>query len=267
MRSCLIFACVLSLSGLAGCPRSEGPVVEQVDASVGPAAASAAPVSSGTEEQAKQMVAAWSDALDKHDVDALAKLYAPRVKFYGKDLPRSTVVDIKRRALGPTSTFHQSIVGPITIAKEGDAFTATFQKRSGTKTMSDVAARIVIVDQHVREESDAPSEARAADTKRSSCEAAAGKAVAALPAVAKLLEDDKKALEGKTGSRMGGLGPLSNDEGGFSASLGVHHADRYEAQVWYEVDAKGKLSVTVQGTDVAVPAAAKATVERACKDL
>jgi hypothetical protein len=52
--------------------------------------------------------------------------------------------------------------------------------------------------------------------------------------------------------------------GGVSASLGVHHPDRYEAQVWYGVDASGKLTVTVMGEDVAVPPAALASVARAC---
>ena len=33
----------------------------------------------------------WNSALDRHDTDALAKLYAPRVRFYGA---RKTVAEI-----------------------------------------------------------------------------------------------------------------------------------------------------------------------------
>ena len=223
--------------------------------------------SSSPEEGARKIVAAWSDALDRHDLAALDRLYAPRVKFYGKDAPKSAVVDAKRRALGPASTFHQSIVGAIDVIRDGDAFAATFLKRSGGSRVSDVKARIVVVDHLVREESDAPSDTREKREGRGSgCEATASAAVSGLPRVKKVLDDDARELEGKNDGRsMGGLGPIPDDEGGFSASLGVHHSDRYEAQVSYTVDRAGRLSVTIRGEDLPVSSATRSAVERACK--
>jgi hypothetical protein len=242
---------------LAGCSRAKQAPAMDGSAPTTPMASGAratdAAAPAPPEDEARRVVALWSEALDRHDLAALDRLYTPRVNFYGKDLPKSAVVAMKKRVLGSTSTFHQSIVGSIEVTRNGDAFTATFQKHSGSSRMSDVKASLVIVGGQVREESDAASEAHAKDARRETCEGTASAVVVDLPEVK------------KQGPVMGGLGPIDNDDGGFSAAFGIHHPDRFEAQVWYTVDAVGTLSVTVLGEDIAIPVAAKSKVERACK--
>jgi ketosteroid isomerase-like protein len=53
---------------------------------------------------AEQVVIAWSSARNNHDADALARLYAPRVRFYGKPMTAIEVVKLKRAALGKQQT-------------------------------------------------------------------------------------------------------------------------------------------------------------------
>lgn len=255
----------------AGCSRGGGggadaTATAATEASAVPiASASAAVVADAAtaEDDARRIVALWSDALDRHDVVALAALYAPRVRFYGQDLPKSAVLDRKRRALGPTSKFHQSI-GEIALAPGGDGLAATFQKHSGEPPQRDVRAKIVIVDGHIREESDEPT----AKPGRARCLEVAAAVVMALPEVKKTLGGaEKEIAKAHDGRRMGGMGPQDDEGPGLSVSLGVHHDDRYERLVDYEVNAAGRLTVTVAADEIAVPAAAASKVEQACKAL
>jgi hypothetical protein len=213
----------------------------------------------------------WNDALDRHDVTALAELYGEQVRFYGRDTPRRAVIAAKTQALGPKSTYHQEIVGAIELHPAGDVDEASFTKRSGSNgKTSDVAAKLslrrapngklVIV-----EETDAPSEARRAARSRDACEEAAAKAANDLPAVKKMMDDATRETEKSGGrARLGGVGPIDHDDG-FSVSLGVHTEERFVSMVWYSVDRDGQLTVRVYGIEERVPEAALRKVEAACK--
>lgn len=103
---------------------------------------------------------------------------------------------------------------------------------------------------------------------RARCLEVAAAVVMALPEVKKTLSGaEKEIAKAHDGRRMGGMGPQDDEGPGLSVSLGVHHADRYERLVDYEVDAAGKLTVTVAADEIAVPAAAASKVEQACKAL
>jgi hypothetical protein len=87
--------------------------------------------------EAEGVVRTWNDALDRHDVGALEGFYAEQVQFYGKSLPRPTVLSSKRAVLVGKSTFHQQIIGEVwpKVAGEVDggaitAITTEFEKRS-----------------------------------------------------------------------------------------------------------------------------------------
>ena len=218
------------------------------------------------------LVVAWSRALDAHDVSALSSLYAPRVRFYGRDVSRGAVVAQKARALGGGSTFHQQIVGDPSIMTGPDgAALASFVKRSGSAKMSDVKARLVAQAGdagalQITEETDEPSIARAADKSREDCDALASATVNALPGVKKLLADIQKEIDAKYKDRaLGGVGPIDDGDGGFTSGLGVQQPERYEALVWYTVTKLGDLSVMVMGQDTPIPAAQKSAVQKACK--
>lgn len=247
------------------------------DASPPVASASAAPAAASVDtttlprpptprDDARNVVLRWSSALDKHDLDTLEKVYAARVDLYGTTVPKSAAIDAKRKAFKATPTFRQSIVGGVALEKKGSEWIATFTKHSGPEaSQKDANAKVVLAPGDggalvVTVETDVASEKKAAAA--GSCEGVAGKAVQDLPEVKKLLASDEKAL-GKD-DHMGGMGPDPEPGGGFTAALGVHHPDRFESQVVYGVDAKGKLTVTVMGEDVAVPPATSAAVGKAC---
>jgi hypothetical protein len=96
------------------------------------------------------------------------------------------------------------------------------------------------------------------------CEDVAGRVVNRLPSVMRAVRDAEEAARESDGSaHFGGIGPIE-DEKGFAAGLGVHTPERYEARVWYSVDRRGQLTVTVDGEDTRVPADALRAVARAC---
>jgi hypothetical protein len=86
-----------------------------------------------------------------------------------------------------------------------------------------------------------------------------------LPEVKRAISDAQKGVDESDGrANLGGVGPME-DESGFTAGLGVHTAERFEARVWYSVDWAGHLTVTVDGDDLNVPGETVRAVERACK--
>jgi hypothetical protein len=229
------------------------------------------------------LMKAWNDALDSHDVSALAGLYFGRVCYYGKVVTIDTVLRQKKDALGPGSSFRQRILGGVNVERAADGlFVARFTKHSGVaQRLRDTAARIVLRsdpdggDLRILEEADeggaAPGATSAACAEdawsqavEARCEETASRAVHAMPRV-KLIVDEL--LEASTDDHaLGGMGPVNNGDGTFSASIGVHTNDRYEGRIDYTIDRKtGRLTVSVDGTDVPVPEGARREVARACE--
>ncbi len=244
-------------------------------ASVTPAASIAAPSAVPALDPAgevRRSVHTWNDALDRHEVNALTGLYAERVRFYGRDLAGTAVVESKRRALGAQPDFHQELVGDIdVVAGDGGTWVATFTKRSGAAASAkDVRGKLVFRPGAsgalaIVEESDAPTEARHAAATSDACEATVNRVVSALPRVKKAILDAQRAADQSGGQgTFGGIGPNGDDDE-LVWGLGIHTNERFEGTVWYSVTRTGKLSVTVEGEDISAPPAALAEVERACK--
>ena len=237
------------------------------------AASDASAVSDAETRAAKDLIQAWSRALDLHDLAALAPMYAPRVMFYGRDVPRAVVLAAKTRALGPGSTFHQSITSDIMVVRADDGtMRASFTKRSGAGSpprVTDVAARVGMVRGDggalaIVEETDVPSQGRATEMNRAGCHLAAAAAVHDLPAVKKLLADTQHEIDAHYKDRhLGGWGPIDEADG-FSAALGVDQPERFENMVLYGVHA-GKLTVTVMGEDVEISKDRQEAVAKACQ--
>lgn len=211
----------------------EGGIVVAVDA---------APALS-PDDDVRRVVRAWSDALDRHDVDALGALYADNVFFYTSVRTKAQVLAAKKSALGSTSTFHQQIVGDVAVTNGR----ATFTKRSGngTKLASSDAVLVVAGSPLViTEERDAPQ-----PRDVGSCEAAVMGVVEAIPAVKKELEAIQKNVAKAPDLHMGGIGPEREDDGTIDGQLGVHHPDRFESVVQFSYSAKGALSVSLMGDE------------------
>jgi hypothetical protein len=269
----VVLACV-------ACRKTPAPeAAPAVVADAAPSAAAPAPVSAAAaapkvdpvRDEAKAVTEAWSAALDRHDVAALEPLYGDRVAFYGNVASRSAVLEAKRRALGPKSTFRQTIadVEPASITHDEELrVVVTFTKRSGSPPkLATVDAKLVLAGRPLRivEESDTPSDEKAKEKSLSRCQTVASEVVQSLPPVKKLLADVAAELPKYPDRFMGGLGVLPNENGKFSTGIGVHHPDRYEALVWYDVDNDGALHVSAMGEDVPVPPAMQARVVAACK--
>jgi hypothetical protein len=281
MRSALRAAvCVTAVHALGACDRQSSRGHEEVAASAtGSAAATTStaalpPPAAIPDESARRAVYAWSSALDRHDVDGLAPLYADRVRFYGKDLTRDAVLSRKQDALRAQPTFRQEIVGPIDLqpADPGEV-AARFTKRSGAaKRMRITRARVVLgagaggvlrVVEESDEEADKPS---AAPSHRdlANCEGTTAKLVQALPQVKKAVaEAMAAAAHAGPDTHFGSITPVEDDDG-FTVELGIDTPDRFEASVFYSVDAAGAVSVTVEGEDIAVPAHVARAVRAAC---
>lgn len=229
--------------------------------------ASGSVIAPSRESEAKRIVRSWNDALDRHDVDALSVLYAPKVVFYGPELSRSAVIAAKRRALGASSTFKQELVGELETAPTASgAIAVTFTKRSGAAgKLSDIRATIVVAGEPpaITEERDAASDARGARDPDARCFEAVAAVVVALPDVKRRLAETEAELPKFPDRRMGGIGPMREADGSVTGGLGVHSDERYEGIVWYTVSPDGKLEVSAPDP-IAVPRADAARVASAC---
>ncbi len=278
---------LVSLVASAGCPRATKDSIAATDAAIAmpPSSVSARSPASGAyarptdagedsdpAEQVRALVQRWNRLHDARDAAGLRDLYAAKVSYYGRETPRAAVIEAKARAFRRTPTFRQSIDGVIDAKPTGARWTAVFGKRSGaSEKLSWVSAQLVVSlgdggAPLIEEETDFTTISRAKSEAVSSCDSAASAVVYALPQVKKLLaEDEKELAQHPDDRRMGGIGPIVDDDGSFSSSLGVHHDERYEAQVWYTVDPSGTLSVMIWAADVPVPAADLARVKNACR--
>ncbi len=270
--------------GLLACGRKEtASVAPTASASAAPSASISSAPAAGvtlTHEQVKAALVAWNDALDRHDTSALAPLYADTVDYYGKKLGGPAVVQMKAKALKRDSEFHQQIVGDPTFV-DGDDIRVDFVKRSGrAPKLRDVKASLLVGLRNdkvvILRETDEPTESRAAKQAAApetnegpswqrNCENAADEVVNALPQVKKEVADLEKAVEkSERDVHMGGIGPEWDQNGGFSATIGIDNPERFENYIFYGVDSSGVLSVTIGADDLPIPAAAQARVKKAC---
>jgi hypothetical protein len=226
---------------------------------------------------ARAAIAAWTDALTRHDTKALALLYGDPVRFYGRETSRAAVLHGKGEAFARVPTFQQATVGPIAVdTTDARRLVASFVKRSGPAGRTrNVRAKVglalsppadagpsrwVIV-----EETDDPSERSPEDKRRDDCEAMVGRVVNALPEVKKhVAELEDIGADPDSGANFGGIGPLYDDRGGFTEMIGLHTPERFESVISYDLDEAGHLTVSIYGDDVTVPARALAGVQRAC---
>jgi hypothetical protein len=217
-------------------------------------------------------VQAWNDALDRHDLVALEKLYADSIEFYGREQSRLSVIRAKRGAFAKQPDFHQQLIGGVEVqAEPGGTFSASFLKRTdgGGKTLviGAVLRLVPVADGSLRitQETDVETERKKPSDAVSPCVETAADVVNALPEVKQAVASAQKAAHDSGGSaNFGGIGP-TEDSDGVSASIGIHTEERFETYAAYSVDAAGHLSVTAGGTDITVPAALLRKVANACR--
>ena len=110
------------------------------------------------------------------------------------------------------------------------------------------------------------TDARKAEGERPACATVAEQVVNDLPEVKRAVAEMVRVAEKSGGrARFGGMGPTEDGKDGFTGGIGLHTDERFEGEIWYSVDAEGHLGVTVMGEDLDLAAAAKRTVEEACR--
>lgn len=246
------FALLLVLTE-AACSRTKAADPADASPAAGPSAAPAE-LDGGI-----ALVRAWSEALDRHDLVTLEKLYADEVFFYSAKRSRADVMKAKASALGPGSTFHQTIVGTIEISDGGQR--ATFTKRSGTgPKLASSKAVLVFGGKPLR-----ITEERDAVKPKGSCDEVASRIVWAHPQTKKILAGLEKELAKHPNRHLGGMGDATLDDGVTSGTIGVHHPDRFESIVFYTVE-DGVLRISSASDDDAFPIkpAEAAEIKAAC---
>src|SRR5688572_17991338 len=129
------FACGLSVLACDRRGSTPTPAASSSASAPGSAAASAAPAAAQSvpprpQHPAERVLVTWNSALDRRDLEGLAKLYAPYVRFYGRRKSVAEVVGAKRMALGKEPDFRQR-VGKVQIEKTDKGFNVHFEKQSG----------------------------------------------------------------------------------------------------------------------------------------
>jgi hypothetical protein len=135
-----------------------------------------------------------------------------------------------------------------------------------TSTQEDAGRAIPEASADAAGAAEAATKRRRGAAGRSACEAAAARAVNALPEIKKATAramDDARASGGR--AHFGGVGPIDDPDDGFTVGIGTHTNERFEAAAWYSVDGSGHLSVTVLGADLLLDADVLRRVERACR--
>jgi len=107
-------------------------------------APSAAPVAPSAGAQA--VIAAWNQAHNAHDADALAALYAPEVFFYGATLPGVDCARKKRAAFTATPDYAQSIRDAKFEPADAGATFVRLVKTGITKGASKAYPSILVID-------------------------------------------------------------------------------------------------------------------------
>jgi hypothetical protein len=217
-----------------------------------------------------QFVSAWSDALDRHDTNALGGLYAEEVGFYGQRRTKAAVVHAKQAVLNSCPTFRQQIPGFIDVRSVEDFYVARFSAHFGASNdLRDRDLRLVLRRGDggplliVEEVDDATAE-----KQQERCETVAAEVVNALPQVKRRIAQAWARADASGGRlRFGGIGPQHVDvPNGFFASIGIHSDERCETVASYEVDRDGRLRLSIAGEPLPVVSpGALGRVARACK--
>ena len=208
-------------------------------------------------EAARQLMSGWNTALNAHDADALAALYAPEVSFYGRHFTRAQVVAAKRTALAATPGFNQQLSDVRVAPAPEKRASVTFVKAFGAPFP--VRARLVVAcasdgSYAIAAESDAPSDALS--DSGGGCEAAMYAAALALPEVTKQLAN-------ATPDAPSGGVSYPTEGTHYSLALGFHHEDRFESAFFVDW-LNGAFTVSSGEAPLVVPPASLARVKAAC---
>ena len=273
-RSPVVFALVLLVTSSTGACRAERPRPNAAPSASASAVVVKEPgwTSSGpfpVDERAYRAVLAWNEALERHDLVKLEKVYANEVLFYGYKRSKADVLAAQRAHFQKHPKFHQEIIGKIELQRVfDDLVQARFTKKSGTpEDFEVVSSKLDLrgVEFLVDEESDEKNSSEQ-EVMPEGCQAKIRHALDATPGIARVgAQITRDAEKSKGRAQVGGFGPQPDGEGGFDFVEGLSTGDRLESRITYHVDRGGKLTVRALSAEVKIPQAALEAVEQACR--
>jgi hypothetical protein len=85
----------------------------------------------GEYQKAEAVVNTWSEAHNTKDLNSFFQVFAPKVKFYGKELTANKIIDEKNRLLKKYPNFQQEIISSISCEQKNQSliYQCDFTKR------------------------------------------------------------------------------------------------------------------------------------------
>jgi hypothetical protein len=216
-------------------------------------------------QPAEKVLMAWNAALNRHSVDELRPLYAPKVQFYGQSWSAQQVLEAKRQAFAKEPDFRQRISG-VKVEQRGARIAITFEKHSGKGPKGDIYGSLVLEQRAeglmIVDESDAATDAKLRPQADTCSEAA----MSITSSQASIQADMARVAREYPELNPGGMSYEQSDRTDrYSGSMGYFHPDRYEPRWWIDA-ADGKLTIRDVYSDKPLPLTApqQALVKRLC---
>lgn len=206
----------------------------------------------------------WSSALDRHDLELLGKLYAPRVRFYGARKTVAEVVGARRIAFKKEPDYRQRL-GKVQIDETPSGYVVLFEKQSGPSFANAVEARLVLQangdELTIVEETDSATDERLKKRAPRSCFDAA---FAVLSGQSALEADIRRMARSHPNANPSSI-LYSEEPGKLAAAHGYFHPDKFEPRWWIDV-ANGELNIrnALTGEELAISGDRRTSVREAC---
>jgi len=236
--------------------------------SAGPIQTAARPSSSQAEPvqlPPEQVLVAWNDALNRHDIEALARFYGPQVRFYGQSKTSTDVAALKQTALTKQPNFRQRI-DHLRVNRDGARVVIEFEKWSGPTLGSQASGRVAFetVDGKflIVEETDAPTEQRWGKHRSESCSDVAFDIAAVQETI---IADRERVAREMPNARPGGI-TYEESAKSLDAAVGYFLPERFETRWSVRVE-QGVLIIqdTLTQHNLSVTPWQRARVQAACK--
>ena len=220
------------------------------------------------------VVRAWSEALSKHDLPVLARVYDDHVRSYGNDYPKAALLKIRENAFNEMPTYALAIEGPVTVtASDAGQFVARFAKRAGPAnktgegrgrlTLRAREGAAPVITEEADENTAAPARPHTGPSLNL-CAEVAERIVNALPEVRRVVDEGKRLADASDGGTTFGSTPqIFEGDDQLSADLGVFTGSRFQRKASYMVRSRN-LYVEVMDKPVNVPSEALKEIAHAC---
>jgi hypothetical protein len=220
---------------------------------------------------AYRAVLAWHRALERRELDELAKLYTDQVEVSQITYTKDGALEKKRALFAKYPAFFHELIGKVELAKIAEGrVRASFTLKAGTPDDWEVMpASLELTTEPNGSEYLVAGEADAKSLRelelRPACDAKISEVLNSTPPyLSRQTEIQRSAARSNGHASVGGLPPSPDGEGGFVFSIGHFLPDRFSTLLTYRVDRDGRLTVDGE-LEKQISAAQLKAVEEACR--